>query len=176
MKTQNILIFIATLSFSVSAYSQKCKKPFPEGKHLVNTDEAGNNIAMEGYDMVSFFGGTPLKGNNQFSSSYQGITYQFASESNKQAFDANPIAYLPEYGGFCAVAMFFGKAEELQTYDLYDVVDGKLYFNKNEKAKKMWDKKTAAVIIKKSDQNWNCVVTDLGIEIGQPYKEPESIK
>ena len=83
---------------------------------------------------------------------------------------------MPQYGGFCAVAMYFNKAEELQTYDIYDVIDGKLYFNKNKKAKKVWDNKTPEKIIERSDINWNCVVIDLGLDINVPYKEPASIK
>ncbi|MGX1930971.1 YHS domain-containing (seleno)protein [Flagellimonas sp. 2504JD4-2] len=176
MKTTKIFTLTATLLFALSSCSQKCDKPFPEGKHLINTDEAGRNIAMEGIDLVSFFNGSPLKGTDAYSFSYEGITYLFASQDHKNAFAENPAKFMPQYGGFCAVAMFFGKAEELQTYNLYHVVDGKLYFNKNEKAKKMWDKKTPEVIIQQSDKNWNCVLTDLGLDITEPYKEPESIK
>lgn len=176
MKTTKILMLITLLTITFSAYSQKCKKPFPEGKHLINTDEAGNNIAMEGYDLTSFFDKNPVKGNEKYSSIYEGITYLFATEANKNAFNEAPTKYMPQYGGFCAVAMYFGKAEELQTYDLYDVVDGKLYFNKNKKAKKVWDKKGPRKIIKRSDSNWNCVLTDLGLDINEPYTEPKSIK
>lgn len=176
MKTKIIIATVAILSVAVSSFSQKCKQSFPEGKHLINTDEAGKNIAMEGYDLTSFFNGNPVKGDESISSIYEGIIYLFSTEANKTTFDAAPTKYMPQYGGFCAVAMYFGKAEELQTYDLYDVIDGKLYFNKNEKAKAVWDKKTPKKMIKKSDKNWNCILADLGLDINETYKEPESIK
>lgn len=176
MNTTKIVTLLTIFIIMFSSYSQKCKTSFPEGKHLVNTDEAGKNIAMEGYDLLSFFEGTPAKGNEENSSIHEGITYLFSTSANKTSFDATPTKYMPQYGGFCAVAMYFGKAEELQTYDIYAVVDGKLYFNKNKKAKKMWDKKTPAKIIKRSDKNWNCIVADLGLDINEPYIEPESIK
>lgn len=176
MKTTKILTLIALLTMTSGVYSQRCKESDTQGKHLINTDEAGNNIAMEGYDLTSFFNQNPIKGNKTNSSIYEGITYLFASEVNKNEFDKEPTKYMPQYGGFCAVAMYFGKAEELQTYDLYDVVDGKLYFNKNAKAKKLWDKKGAKQIIKKSDNKWNCVLADLGLDINTPYVEPKSIK
>ena len=176
MKTTKILTLITMLIITFNMYSQKCQEPFPKGKHLINTDEAGNNIAMEGYDLTSFFTKNPVKGTEANSSTHQGITYLFATEENKNDFDKEPTKYMPQYGGFCAVAMYFNKAEELQTYDIYDVVNGKLYFNKNKKAKKVWDNKTPAKIIKKSDANWNCIVADLGLNINEPYKEPESIK
>lgn len=176
MKTTKTLMLIALLTITFSAYSQKCKDPYPEGKHLVNTDEAGNNIAMEGYDLTSFFDSKPVLGSATYSSTHQGITYLFATADNKNSFDNNPTKYMPQYGGFCAVAIYFNKAEELQTYDLYDVVDGKLYFNKNKKAKKVWDNKTPAKIIERSDSNWNCIVADLGLDINVSYTEPASIK
>lgn len=175
MKNTKILMLIAFLTITSGVYAQKCKSS-AQGKHLINTDEAGNNIAMEGYDLTSFFVQNPVKGNETNSSTHEGITYLFASEANKNAFDKEPTKYMPQYGGFCAVAMYFGKAEELQTYDLYDVVDGKLYFNKNAKAKKLWDSKGAEKIIKKSDKKWNCVLADLGLDINAPYVEPKSIK
>ena len=176
MKTTKILMLIALFTISFSANSQKCKEAYPEGKHLINTDEAGNNIAMEGYDLTSFFDNNPMLGSPTHSSTHQGITYLFASAENKNSFDNDPSKYMPQYGGFCAVAMYFNKAEELQTYDINDVIDGKLYFNKNKKAKKVWDNKTPEKIIERSDINWNCVVIDLGLDINVPYKEPASIK
>ena len=176
MKITKIFTLLTLLTITFSAHSQKCKVSDTVGKHLINTDEAGNNIAMEGYDLTSFFAKNPTKGSEAYASSYEGITYLFSSQANKVKFDKAPTTYMPQYGGFCAVAMYFGKAEELQTYDLYDVVDGKLYFNKNAKAKKLWDKKGAQKIIKRSDKKWNCVLADLGLDINEPYIEPKSIK
>ena len=176
MKVTKIILLVTILTFSLSLSAQKCKEPFPEGKHLINTDEEGNNIAMEGYDLISFFEANPVKGTSDNATTYQGITYLFTSEKNKITFEAAPTKYMPQYGGFCAVAMYFGKTEELQTYDIYQVVDGKLYFNRNKKAKAVWDKKTPKTIIKKADKKWNCAVSDLGLPVNQPYSEPESIK
>ena len=173
MKLSQITLILVLVSFSIQMSAQKC--PVPEGKHLINTDEAGNNIAMEGYDLVQFFANKKEKGNFDFKATHQGIDYLFVSETNKNKFEANPKAYLPVYGGFCAVAAYFGKAEELQTYDIYEVVDGKLYFNKNSKAEKIW-KKNPKKIIKKADYKWPCIVEDLGLKIDEPYIEPKSIK
>ena len=92
-----------------------------------------------------------------------------------RSFKAEPKKYLPQIGGFCAVAAAMGHVEELQRYDLYEVVDSKLYFNKNEKANKMWKMKRD-MMIPAAENNWNCLVTDMGLDIDQPYKEPEQIK
>ena len=176
MKTLIYTLVFSGLINVLGSCTPKCDKPFPDGMHLVNTDEAGKNIAMEGYDLLTYFDKKPQKGKADFISTYQGVKYQFVSLENKTAFDENPEIFLPEYGGFCAVAAYFGDAEELQQFDLFEVVDGKLYFNKNEKAQKVWIDKTPQRMIPQADQNWNCIVTDLGLDIDQPYEEPKSIK
>ena len=175
MKTFKITLLLATLGFCINLSAQKCKLPYPEGKHLINTDEAGKNIAMEGYDLLSFFANAPEKGSTDHMAEYQGIKYLFVSEDHKNSFNAEPTKYLPQIGGFCAVAASFNKVEELQQYDLYEVVDGKLYFNRNEKAQKLWKKKRKKVI-RNAENNWNCLVTEMGLNIDEPYKEPEQIK
>ena len=175
MKSFKTILVLLTLCFCLNMSAQKCKLPFPEGKHLINTDEAGKNIAMEGYDILSFFDSAPEKGSTDFMAEYEGIKYLFVSEDHMSAFKAEPKKYLPQFGGFCAVAASFNKVEELQQYDLYEVVDGKLYFNRNEKANKVWKKKKKKTIAN-ANNNWNCLVTEMGLDINEPYKEPEEIK
>ena len=175
MKTIKTTLVIATLCFCINISAQNCKLPFPEGKHLINTDEAGNNIALEGYDILTFFDNDPKKGKTKHMVEYEGIEYLFASKKNMRSFKAEPKKYLPQMGGFCAVAAAMNSVEELQTYDLYEVVDGKLYFNKNEKANKAWKMKRD-MMIPAAHNNWNCLVTEMGLPIDEPYKEPEQIK
>ena len=45
-----------------------------------------------------------LKGNPAIESTYQGVTYLFASAANNADFDKDPAKYVPQYGGFCAYA------------------------------------------------------------------------
>jgi YHS domain-containing protein len=170
-----LIIVLLTLTTTFNACSQKCNLPFPEGKHLINTDEEGKNIAMESYDILTYFEGKPEKGNSKFSSNYEGINYLFVSEAHKDTFDTNPQKFLPQYGGFCAVAASFGKAEELQTFDLYEVVSNKLYFQKNKKAAKVW-KKNPKKVIARASNNWNCLVNKYGLDINKVYREPSEIK
>lgn len=175
MRTTFFLLLIV-LTTTMESYGQKCKTSFPEGKHLINTDEEGNNIAMEGFDLISFFNKDPKKGSQDYSVTHQDIIYLFSSEEHKASFESDPEKYMPQYGGFCAVAMFFGKTEELQTYDLYDVIDNKLYFNRNAKAKAFWDKKKPSKIIPRSNKNWNCAVEKYGVPIDETYVENPEIK
>ena len=63
------------------------------------------NLALEGYDPVSYFDGTPLEGDPDLKFVFKGITYQFASADNLAKFKLMPDKYEPAYGGWCAYAM-----------------------------------------------------------------------
>lgn len=92
---------------------------------LQNLNDAG--VAIDGYDPVSYFvGDHPIPGNPNISSTVEGATYYFATEENKAKFEADPVAYIPQYGGFCAVAVSEGKTFPVDP-ETYKVSDGKLY-------------------------------------------------
>lgn len=87
----------------------------------------GNPLGMHGVDPVSMLRGeSPSLGEAVHTSEHDGVDYYFASASAQQAFDADPAAYLPQFGGFCAFGVFVGK--KLDGDVRYaDIVDGKLY-------------------------------------------------
>ena len=86
-----------------------------------------NGIAAQGYDVVSFFDGKPKKGNPSISATYDGGKFQFSSEDNKTKFEASPEQFIPQYGGYCAIAMSEGAAANPNPKS-WEVRDGKLYF------------------------------------------------
>lgn len=86
-----------------------------------------NGIAAQGYDVVSFFNGSPKKGSQNFSANYNGGKYLFSSKANQEKFEASPEAFTPQYGGFCAIAMSEDK-EVNPNPKSWEVRDGKLYF------------------------------------------------
>ena len=81
-----------------------------------------NVVALNGFDPVSYFDGGPKKGDASINSEHDGATYHFVSEDNKAKFDADSQKYLPEYGGYCAVAMSEGKVfgADPETYTIQD--------------------------------------------------------
>ena len=109
-------------------------------------------LALEGYDPVSYFGGAPAKGDAKFTTTHKGVQYRFASAQNLARFLASPDAYLPQYGGYCAWAVagdYTAKGDPLA----WKIVNGKLYLNYDLKVQKRW----AADIpgnIAKGDHNW----------------------
>lgn len=114
------------------------------------------NLALEGYDPVSYFSNKPIEGESKWVVNFKGVTYQFSSESNLAMFKANPEKYEPAYGGWCAYAM--GESGEKVKIDpeTFKIIDGQLYlfynfwgnntlvnWNKNEKTLRA-----------KAEQNW----------------------
>lgn len=84
-------------------------------------------IAAQGYDVISFFEGKPKKGITTITSKYNGGIFQFYSEENKTKFEQNAKSYIPQYGGYCAIAMSEG-AEANPNPKSWEIRDGKLYF------------------------------------------------
>lgn len=123
--------------------------------HKFNTDK--NHLAILGYDPVSYFtAGKAEKGKKEFSVVADGITYQFATEKNKELFKNNYTKYEPQYGGWCAYAMGAkGEKVEIDPYT-FKIIDGKLYLFYNaffNNTLKSWNKDEAA-LKQKADKNW----------------------
>ena len=64
----------------------------------IHTDRDG--LALQGHDPVAYFTvGTPTKGHANISREWDGATWRFASDANRDRFDADPQKYAPAFGG-----------------------------------------------------------------------------
>jgi YHS domain-containing protein len=115
-----LLITLALLTFTQTVWSQS---PAVRIKHF----NIKKSVAIEGFDPVSYFSGKPQEGKEDLIYTYNGITYQFASQANLSKFKSTPEKYEPAYGGWCAYAM--GETGEKVKIDpeTYKIVEGKLY-------------------------------------------------
>lgn len=115
---------------------------------------AQGDIALSGYDAVSYFtgDGTPVRGTKAHSVTYRGAQYYFASAANAEKFKKNPDQYAPQYGGHCAWAASRGKLAPGDPSQ-YKVVDGKLYLNFNANVQQTWLKDVPGYIAK-ADKAW----------------------
>jgi len=118
------------------------------------------NVAIEGYDPVSYFNGKPLEGNPEIKLNYKSVTYQFASKSNLEKFKQSPDKYEPAYGGWCAYAM--GDTGEKVKIDpeTFTILDGKVYLFYNfwgNNTLEDW-KKSEQKLKNKADLNWKNIV------------------
>lgn len=118
-----------------------------------------SNLALQGYDTVAYFTvGEPTKGSADFTTTYQGAEFRFASEENLNLFLADPAAYAPQYGGYCAWAIAQGKTAKGDARR-WAVVDGKLYLNYNKGIQRKWDRDRAGFITS-ANEHWPTVLQD----------------
>ena len=87
----------------------------------------GNNVAIGGYDVVSYYTGTPQRGFESFSAQHKGVTYYFFTKENRSAFTKAPENYIPQFGGFCAWGVGAKSAKFPVDPESFDIIDGKLY-------------------------------------------------
>ena len=116
-----------------------------------------SSSAVGGYDTVAFFTDKkPVKGLDEYSTSYKGAKWYFSSQKNLEMFAANPEKYAPQYGGYCAWAVAEGdtaKGDPLH-WSLYN---GKLYLNYNKTIKNRW-LNNVDEFITRADANWPKVI------------------
>ena len=106
-----------------------------------------------GYDLVSYHTeGKPVRGDGNNLVVYEGVTYLFANEENKNTFEKNPEKYLPAYGGWCAFGVSVNK-KFVGDPQVWKIVDGKLYLNLDKNIQKEWNKDIPGNITK-ADANW----------------------
>lgn len=114
---------------------------------------AGVPLGLHGVDAVALSTlGAVAEGEATYTVTHDGAAYYFASQESADTFSSDPEQYLPQYGGFCAYAVAFGRKFDGDPM-FADIVDGKLYLFVNgavfekyladrdnilAKAKKMW--------------------------------------
>ena len=143
---------VATIAFAAPAPEAYAKDKAP-----VYTSW-NKNIAAGGYDAVSFFKSKPTEGKSEFTAVYNGAEWQFSSEANRDLFQANPEAFAPQYGGYCAWAIAGGKLAKGSPKH-WHIEDGKLYLNYNAKIKDRWTADRANFITQ-ADEKWPDILTD----------------
>ncbi|QYJ07750.1 YHS domain-containing (seleno)protein [Qipengyuania flava] len=87
----------------------------------------GAGLGVHGVDTVALSTlNAVAEGDAKHAVVHDGVAYYFASTIAAERFKADPVKYLPQYGGFCAYAVALGK--KLDGDPRYaDIVDGKLY-------------------------------------------------
>ncbi|MEO0358290.1 MAG: YHS domain-containing (seleno)protein [Pseudomonadota bacterium] len=116
-----------------------------------------NGVAINGYDPVAYFTESrPVEGSADHTSMHDGATFQFASAANKAMFDADPAAFAPQYGGYCAFAVSKGYTAKTDP-DAWTVHNGKLYLNFNRLIRARWAVSKDSFIAD-ADANWPAVL------------------
>ena len=123
----------------------------------VNTGYFGG-VALNGYDTVAYFTeGKAMKGSPDLQYEFLGETWQFATTEHRDLFASNPVAYAPQYGGYCAGEVVYGDVTSGVTTNIdpeaWKIIDGKLYlFYGTDYAD--YFEKNAEELIDKAEANW----------------------
>lgn len=122
----------------------------------VDTDTAENGVILAGHDAVAYFTESKaVEGSSKFTAKHNDAIYQFSSAENRDLFKANPDKYAPAYGGFCAYGTTLGKKFSVDG-KAFEVVDGKLYVNKNLDVYEVW-RKDIPTHIQQADAKWPAI-------------------
>ncbi len=115
-------------------------------------------LAIRGADPVAFFTQeAPVIGDPAHSLMWKGAQWRFASAQNMATFESDPMAYAPQYGGYCAYAMSKG-AVASSVPEAWTVHDGKLYLNYSVAVRGIWSQDIPENI-EKADANWPAVLS-----------------
>jgi len=119
----------------------------------------GGDSAINGFDTVAYFKrGEPVEGKAEIAVMWKGAIWKFASESNREAFEADPRAYAPQYGGYCAYGVSLGYRDTTEP-DAWQIVNGKLYLIRTLYVRGLW-KQDMAGHIARADANWPGVLNE----------------
>ena len=114
---------------------------------------AEGGIAIDGTDAVAYFtDGAPVAGSAEHAVAWQGAEWRFASEANRAAFAADPGAFAPQYGGWCAWAVAEGYTASTVP-EAWAIVDGRLYLNYSRRVQRQWSRDIPGNIAR-ADANW----------------------
>jgi hypothetical protein len=134
-------LFLITMLLYISVSAQK--------PAIFSTEEG----AIKGYDPVAYFNDSAaVKGLDSFSYEWQNATWKFSSAANRKKFIADPVAYAPAYGGYCAFGVS-GNYKAPVSADAWSIVNGKLYLNYNKQVQANW-KKDVVNRIALAEKNW----------------------
>ena len=117
-------------------------------------------LAVKGYDVVAYFTqNKAVKGNANFSTTVEGVTYHFSNAANRDQFQKDYKKFEPQYGGWCAYAM--GSSGEKVEIDpeTFKIESGKLYlfyhtWINNTLSK--WNKDETKLRLS-ADKNWQTI-------------------
>lgn len=129
-----------------------------------DSETANANLAdkrgIQGYDPVEYLDNMKaIEGQKAITSAYRGVTYQFASLSNRDKFNASPSKFVPAYGGWCATAMAEGRKVEIDPKN-FKIVNGRLllfYKSFFADALKDWNKNETE-LFPKADAAWDKII------------------
>jgi YHS domain-containing protein len=129
MRNPATIVLAALAALALAGCAPMSTQSPGEGLSPVNAvaDGADKHLMLFGYDVVNYFtDGAERKGSPAIRSEYKGVAFRFATPEHKSLFDANPVKYIPQFGGYCANGIVYGIPWGGDA-DTWRIFDGKLY-------------------------------------------------
>lgn len=126
-------------------------------------------MALSGYSPVPLrTSGAWSKGNPSLAATFDGKTYAFANDSERQAFAADPILYVPVLGGDCVVAYAMHGQRVPGSVQHASKHGGRLFLFSSADARKMFEANPASFENADLAYGGNCVVCAVGMGQSMP--------
>ena len=152
-KCFSLVLFIILFSI-VTSFAQNL---FLQNK--IVTDPL-TGAALEGFDAVSYFTEQkPELGRAEYEYIWNGVSWYFSNQANREVFTRAPEIYAPQFGGHGAMGLARGYIIDGNA-NIYELLGGRLflfYSNTNRDAF-MLSQRTSYI---KAKNNWEFFLTDL---------------
>ena len=114
---------------------------------------AVDGLAIRGVDPVAYFKkSVPVRGSANHVATWKGATWQFENAENLAMFQADPEAFAPKYGGYCAYAVSKGGTATTDP-EAWTIYEDRLYLNFNLTVRGIWSEDIPGNVAK-ADANW----------------------
>ena len=135
-----------------------------------------DGVAIGGWDTVAYFTqDRAVRGQPEFFHEWSGATWWFSSAEHRDLFAADPEAYAPQFGGWCAYALATGRyAAEVEPDTAWTVRDGALYLNWSASVRDTWLRNNVANGIRVGERNWELVMEDILEGDARYSRKPDS--
>ena len=122
-------------------------------------NDTWDGVAIKGYDPVAYYTmGRAVKGSEEFVYEWLETKWLFANAEHRDLFSADPLSYVPQYGGYCSDATYVDDKADINP-TAWRVVDDRLYLFYSEPGADKWSHDDYAV--KKADAAWEQVKAGL---------------
>lgn len=152
-----VLVVLVSMRIATAFIFLVAASASPAPQEHLNLDK---EVALLGFDAVSYHQGVPKAGEGRWSYRHGGATYKFVSKENLETFKEDPERYAPAYGGWCAYAMLDGDKVEVDPLS-FKLINGRTYLFYDGfwgDTLKRWNKKlqkaSESSLVSQADERW----------------------
>lgn len=129
------------------------------GPWRTSTQDGEDGVMLEGHDAVAYFTQrAAVRGNPAITSRHGGVVWRFASREHRDAFEREPVRWMPQFGGFCTngicYAVPWGGGGGPETWRVYR---GRLYVFGGQRSRDHFEMDTE-LNLRRAHHYWNAEI------------------